>query len=116
MGRRGGKDSSEGQAAPGLLTSTQPWQPACALLWRDTHTAAACAANAPACLPPAAAGRAVAQGGGCIAAGQQVLGACSAEQDAIATVFPLAQTQPATADELRAAVAALKNAQLPKPG
>lgn len=50
-------------------------------------------------------------------AGQQVLGACEAERNAIDPVFPLSATQPASAEQMDAAVAAVEAGQgLPAQG
>ncbi|PRW55965.1 hypothetical protein C2E21_4988 [Chlorella sorokiniana] len=49
--------------------------------------------------------------GGCIMAGQQVIGTCEDERSVIASVFPLSANEPVPAQQIDAAVAALKAAQ-----
>jgi hypothetical protein len=53
------------------------------------------------------------QGGSCIAAGQQVLGACENERNTLNGIYQLSSTQPATDRQVSDSLAALQAANLP---
>lgn len=109
-------------AAPGLCQSARPSCPPCLTLSEFRHPSTACllfetnVCTLPTrlclCPPPAALPAAWAQAeGGCIMAGQQVIGTCEQERNAIASVFPLSTAEPVGAQQIDAAVAALKAVQ-----